>query len=191
MDYSESIAVRLEKGPKYAQFLRKWQRDWFDLRVPPPCPMRGKHVKRKSLYNDEGVLALFSTPPFLIYTSNCSNISRAPQVMLAVREYLNNAMWRANPPGTCEAVKTHLQSQKAFDVMRIDTLLHMDTSKFEISERTAQRWFLRLGWVYGRNKKGYCDGHERKDVVEYRENVFCPRMKVIIVPGPGLSALTS
>ena len=46
------------------------------------------------------------------------------------------------------------------------------------SERTANRWLLRLGWVYGRNKKGYCDGHEWPDVVEYREKVFCPRMKV-------------
>lgn len=55
IEYSEVIAVRLEKGPKYAQFLRKWQRDWFDLRIPPPCPMKGKHVKRRSLYNDEGV----------------------------------------------------------------------------------------------------------------------------------------
>jgi len=98
--------------------------------------------------------------------------------MLAVREYLNNAMWRANTQGICEAVKVYLQSQRAYDVMKIDVLLHKDSSKTEISERTAQRWFLKLGWVYGRNKKGYCDGHERKDVVEYRDSIFCPRMKV-------------
>jgi len=35
-----------------------------------------------------------------------------------------------------------------------------------------------LGWIYGRNKKGYVDGHEREDFVQYRQEVFCPRMKV-------------
>jgi len=55
IEYSKSIAVRLGKGPKYAQFLRRWERDWFDTRTPPPSPMRGRNVKRKSLFTDEGV----------------------------------------------------------------------------------------------------------------------------------------
>ena len=54
-EYSECIAVRLEKGPKYAQALRRWERDWFETRTPPPCPMRGKHIKRRCLFTDEGV----------------------------------------------------------------------------------------------------------------------------------------
>jgi len=64
--------------------------------------------------------------------------------------------------------------------MKIEAVLtNHDTAKLGISERTAQRWLIKLGWVWGRNKKGYCDGHEREDVVEYREKIFCPRMKVI------------
>jgi hypothetical protein len=156
IEYSESIAVRLSKGPKYAQQLRKWERDWFETRSPPACPMKGRNVKRQSLFNDEGVV-------------------------LAVREYLNTAMWTASTKGICDAVKAYLQSNKMYDVMRIDTVLHNnDTArnKTGISERTARRWLTKLGWNYGRNKKGYCDGHEREDVVQYRELVFCPRMKV-------------
>jgi hypothetical protein len=50
-----------------------------------------------------------------------------------------------------------------------------------ISGKTAIRWLTRLGWVYGRNM-GYCDGRERPDVVEYRQKVFCPRVKVSCNP---------
>ena len=54
--------------------------------------------------------------------------------------------------------------------MQIDSIL-TDTSKIEaksaVSQRTAQWWLIKLGWVYGRNKKGYCDGPEWEDVVEY------------------------
>jgi hypothetical protein len=32
--------------------------------------------------------------------------------------------------------------------------------------------------LYRQNKKGYCDGHERADIVKYREMVFGPQMKV-------------
>jgi hypothetical protein len=41
--------------------------------------------------------------------------------------------------------------------------------KPSISERTARRWLMRLGWKYGRHSNGmYVDGHEQADVVEYR-----------------------
>ena len=46
-----------------------------------------------------------------------------------------------------------------------------------ISERTARRWLHRLSWQYRRKPNGmYIDGHERKDVVEYR-NKFVERWK--------------
>ena len=42
-----------------------------------------------------------------------------------------------------------------------------------LSERTAQRWLVNLGWRSKVLRKGiYMDGHERPDVVEYRNNVF-------------------
>lgn len=155
VQYSEALSRRVKRSPRWAAILRKWARDWFETRSPPPCPRRGRHVKRKSLFFDEGIV-------------------------LAVREYLNVAMWHASPKGLCEAVANHLQSvNAAVDIMRIDAVLrNSQTGRKGISERTAIRWLARLGWVFGRNKKGYCDGHERPDVVEYRENVFCPRMKV-------------
>jgi hypothetical protein len=49
--------------------------------------------------------------------------------------------------------------------------------KQPISERTARRWLVRLGYRRTMIKKGvYMDGHERPDVVQYRTDVFLPKM---------------
>ena len=46
-----------------------------------------------------------------------------------------------------------------------------------ISERTAHRWLGALGWEYRKQKNGmYIDGHEREDVVLYRD-AFVQRFK--------------
>ncbi|KAN0074331.1 hypothetical protein V8E54_008268 [Elaphomyces granulatus] len=89
-------------------------------------------------------------------------------------------MWHASPKGMCEAVAKHLQeANAAVDIMRIDAVLHNSrTGRQGILDRTARRWLTRLGWIFGRNKKGFCGGHEQLDVIDYREKVFCPRMKV-------------
>ena len=43
--------------------------------------------------------------------------------------------------------------------------------------RTAQRWLHQMGWHYGKQKRGmYIDGHEREDVIKYREE-FIGRWK--------------
>jgi hypothetical protein len=46
-----------------------------------------------------------------------------------------------------------------------------------LSECTARRWLVLLGWRHIRVKKRvYMDGHERLDIVEYPNNVFLPLM---------------
>ncbi|KAJ7859052.1 hypothetical protein B0H14DRAFT_3864219 [Mycena olivaceomarginata] len=50
--------------------------------------------------------------------------------------------------------------------------------KRKISIRTAQRWMKKMGYRWRREPKGmYSDGHEREDVVHYRQNVFLPRWR--------------
>jgi hypothetical protein len=49
--------------------------------------------------------------------------------------------------------------------------------KSPLSERTARRWLIKLDWRWTVVRKGvYMDGHERKDVVKYRNEVFLPAM---------------
>lgn len=47
-----------------------------------------------------------------------------------------------------------------------------------LCERTSRCWLVKLGWTRTILRKGvYMDGHERVDVVEYREKIFLPKMK--------------
>ncbi|KAF8208560.1 hypothetical protein K438DRAFT_1754445 [Mycena galopus ATCC 62051] len=49
--------------------------------------------------------------------------------------------------------------------------------KNPLSIRTARRWLIKLGWTHTLIKKGvYMDGHEREDVVHYRNHEFLPAM---------------
>ena len=44
-----------------------------------------------------------------------------------------------------------------------------------VTLRTAQTWLNAMGYQYGKTPRGmYVDGHERKDVVDYRQHVFLP-----------------
>ena len=45
--YSEALARRVKRSPRWATSLRLWARTWFETRSPPPCPRRGRHVKRQ------------------------------------------------------------------------------------------------------------------------------------------------
>lgn len=48
--------------------------------------------------------------------------------------------------------------------------LGLDTGGQQISESTARRWLTKLGYELKDVKKGiYIDGHEREDVVAYRQ----------------------
>ena len=63
----------------------------------------------------------------------------------------------------------------------VNESLHLDPNvnlpaSLNISERSATRWLHQLNYNYDQYKKGsYVDGHERPDVVEYR-NAFLDRM---------------
>jgi hypothetical protein len=65
--------------------------------------------------------------------------------------------------------------------------------KQPISERTARRWLIKLGWRRTVIRKGvYMDGHEREDVIKYREEVYLPAMlkfeeRMVHFEGPELT----
>jgi hypothetical protein len=81
-----------------------------------------------------------------------------------------------------QAIHLHLQSLgpwiRAQDVVdfvkRPETLVQFGLKK-SISLATAHRWMKRLGYRWTTNPSGqYVDGHERKDVVDYRQKTFLP-----------------
>ncbi|PPQ70445.1 hypothetical protein CVT26_013939 [Gymnopilus dilepis] len=79
------------------------------------------------------------------------------------------------------AKSNYIRAQDIVDFMETpemqEKLDEIGAVKKKISVRTAQRWLHRMGWRYGRKRNGmYVDGHEREDVVEYREK-FIERWK--------------
>jgi len=79
-----------------------------------------------------------------------------------------------------EELREHLQSVgkyvRAQDI--VDYLSRPEVkAKYgpSISLKTAQRWMESLGYVWANTPTGcYIDGHERDDVVKYRQNIFLP-----------------
>lgn len=65
-------------------------------------------------------------------------------------------------------------------VKHVDTIIFPTlgiTPAKPLSIRTGCRWLIKLGWRHSLIKKGiYMDGHEREDVVKYRNEVFLPLM---------------
>ena len=53
--FSKALARRVKRSTKWAGLLRHWERQWVETRTPPPYPRRGRHIKRKTLFYDEGV----------------------------------------------------------------------------------------------------------------------------------------
>ncbi|KIJ52407.1 hypothetical protein M422DRAFT_156698 [Sphaerobolus stellatus SS14] len=80
-------------------------------------------------------------------------------------------------------IQEHLQGLgkkyfSAIDVYRFlaqpETMIRFNLKKAP-TERTARRWLKVMEYRYGTGKNGmYIDGHEREDVVEYRNNIFIP-----------------
>lgn len=83
------------------------------------------------------------------------------------------------------AIHLHLQSLGKW-VSAKDIARYTATPEFQarlkvkrtITERTARRWMKRMGYRWQKEPKGmYSDGHEREDVMLYRQNVFLPRWR--------------
>ncbi|KAF8957072.1 hypothetical protein BDZ97DRAFT_1603780, partial [Flammula alnicola] len=76
------------------------------------------------------------------------------------------------------AKKGFIRAQDIVDYVATEEVQQrLGTRARGIHVRTARRWLHKLSWRYRQKKKGmYIDGHEREDVVEYR-NKFVKRWK--------------
>lgn len=86
-----------------------------------------------------------------------------------------------------EEIKLYLQEQGKYitaeNIVRFlnkeDVRTRLGISK-SISVRTGRRWLRRMGYRWRLEPKGqYFDGHEREDVVHYRNHEFIPKWKAL------------
>ena len=74
-------------------------------------------------------------------------------------------------------IRTHISAQAIIDFMKKpEVATHYHISK-PISLDTACEWMSKLGFKWRKPLKGmYIDGHERSDVVHYRQNIYLPAL---------------
>ena len=85
---------------------------------------------------------------------------------MATRAYLSSlAMGEVTPRRFHHTLNTQILPTLGYPPMK------------KLSERTARRWLIKLGWQRTMLRKGvYMDSHERLDVVNYRVKSFLPLM---------------
>ncbi|KAF7373764.1 hypothetical protein MSAN_00588000 [Mycena sanguinolenta] len=75
-----------------------------------------------------------------------------------------------------QGIGKYVAAQDIVNYMATDEMKARLKLKNGISLRTAQRWMKRMEYRWTKEPKGmYSDGHEREDVVDYRQNQFLPR----------------
>lgn len=146
--------------------------------------------------NDEQVKGKWQRASEIVANSRNKSTWYCRELRRWCREFVENptalpeskyGAWSASVLHSDEDVKLeiteHLQSLEKFfsanDLLRFinaPAILQKLGRRKPFSLRTAQRWLRILGFRWRVEKKGmYSDGHEREDVVKYRQDVFLPQ----------------
>ncbi|KAH9014353.1 hypothetical protein EDB83DRAFT_2529312 [Lactarius deliciosus] len=149
--------------------VRQWVQIWIKSRELPKSK-QGCHKKVFSLLDD-------------------------PEVQTELRSYMRTNKWTMNPRKLSDFTKNKLipDEAKKYLCNIVETEMPAGLKKYlelelfphiqmkvlkGISIRTARHWLHKEGFKYMAHKKGlYFDGHEREDVIDYRQNVFLPLMQ--------------
>ena len=149
--------------------VRSWAEMWITHRKLPESK-RGKHVKLFSLLGDPDICAelrsYVRSNKWAMDPAKLADFSTKKMVPKVAEAYGTNAMNNEIPAG----LKGYLE-------LELFPRIHMKVTR-GISLSTARRWLHCQGFRFTEHRKAlYFDGHERPDVVEYRQNSFLPRLK--------------
>ena len=157
--------------------------------------------KGQKAQNNSWTLASVETAQILGYAKKDSNkpgakkareLRKWVQTFIADREEIPVCNWQTSGRSLiddedfAQEIHLHLQSLKPEDVHAEAIVKFLDNAemlvqlkrKKTISLRTAQTWMKKMGYRWAYDPKGqYVDGHERADVVAFRNGVFLPAME--------------
>ena len=135
-----------------------------------PTLQKGKHAKSYSLLNDPAIATelrdYVQSNKWVMDPEKLAQFSKNKLVPKAANEYL-------------QQINNHemLKGLKEFMELTLFPHIQLKVSR-GISLSTARRWLRCEGFQFTGHKKGlYFDGHDRADVVAYRQDVFLPGMK--------------
>lgn len=158
LDYALLTAKSFRRGVYLARKIVSWECQWRKHQTIDESK-HGCHVKTRSWFNDEGV-------------------------QLAAREFVRDAKDGRTVTAfkLAQAISTYLDSKRAKGILEEVFQPEPETedgnqrSSQRITARTARNWLQRMGFKHSRIQKGvYFDGHEREDVIKYRDEVFVPK----------------
>jgi hypothetical protein len=151
--------------------LRSWTRSWINKRELP-ISLKGRHAKAYSLLSDPAIAtdlrAYVRSNKWAMNPEKLSQFTQKELIPPVAEKYLNEIVHDEMPRGLKKYIELELFPR-----------IHMKVGR-GISLPTARRWLHREGFRYISHKKGlYFDGHDRADVVDYRQNGFLPKMKAL------------
>ena len=149
--------------------VRSWTELWIKDRKLPQS-LRGKHIKVFTLLDDPGICAelrsYVRSNKWAVDPVKLANFSTMTMLPKSAEAYGTNLMKKEIPTGLKRYLELELFPRIRMKVAR------------GISLSTARRWLHREGFRFTEHWKSlYFDGHERPDVVEYRQNSFIPQIK--------------
>ena len=149
--------------------IQSWTRTWIS-HCKLPVSLTGCHAKAYSLLDDPGIAAelhaYIRSNKWAVDAQKLADFSKEKLILAEAEKYLRETVQDEMPQGL-----RHYMNLELFP------RIHLKVGK-GISLATARRWLHREGFWYTSYKKGlYFDGHDRLDVVQYRQDVFLPKMK--------------
>jgi len=150
------------------RLVRVWVQKWVKDRILPSSS-KGNHGKSFSLLNDPAIRAelrsYVRTDKWAMNPSKLVEFSQNKMVPDAAKKYLQHIVDVEMPQGLKRYMEVELFPRIQLRVGR------------GVSLSTARRILHLEGFRYTEHKKGlYYDGHERPDVVQYRQDEFLPQM---------------
>lgn len=154
-----------------ARQLRTWSCHWLRVRDLPKS-LRGQHAKVYSLLSDPAVAAelraYVRSNKWAMDPAKLAQFVGDKLIDTAADKYLQHIIDEEMPRGL-----------KRYMEIELFPRIHLKVGR-GISLSTARHWLRGEGFRYISHKKGlYFDGHDRPDVLAYRQNEFLPKMKVL------------
>jgi len=169
IDASERAAEAQGFARKWGgRLVRQWVRRWLTVRALPKSS-RGRHTKSYSLLDDPAIRAelcsYLRSNKWAMNPAKLAEFSQKTIIPTAADKYLRHIVEEEMPHGLKRYLEVELFPRIQEKVVKGITI------------ETARQFLHREGFRYVEHKKGlYYDGHERPDVVEYRQKVFIPQM---------------
>ncbi|PCH37054.1 hypothetical protein WOLCODRAFT_157754 [Wolfiporia cocos MD-104 SS10] len=174
--YKHSMTVAGECAAKSHGFstkwggrmVRRWARRWLNARELP-VSLKGRHIKSYTLLQDPVVQAelcsYVRSNKWAMNPKKLTEFTKNSMIPAAAQQYLKEIIRKEMPAGL-----------KKYMELELFPRIHLKVGR-GISLSTVRDWLHREGFQYIEHKKSlYYDGHERPDVVRYRQEVFLPAM---------------